>query len=58
MKIFLKIILLIIFYLILTPINLFMRVLGVDLLRLKSSEDKKTYWIKRKKNIGSMNKQF
>ena len=58
MKIFLKIILLIIFYLILTPINLFMRVMGVDLLRLKSSEDKKTYWIKRKKNIGSMNKQF
>ena len=57
MKIFLKIILLIIFYLILTQLIFSCEFWCKDLLRLKSSEDKKTYWIKRK-NIGSMNKQF
>jgi len=34
-----------------------MRIFGKDFLNLKSSEEN-SYWIKREKNIGTMNKQF
>ena len=48
----------IIYFLILTPISLMVRLFGKDLLGLKFSKQLKTYWIKRKKDLGSMNKQF
>ena len=48
----------IVYFIILTPVSLIVRILGKDLLGLKFLKEKKTYWIKRKKNIGSMNKQF
>ena len=48
----------IIYFFILTPISLTVRLFGKDLLSLKFSKEIKTYWIKRKKDLGSMNKQF
>tara|TARA_B100001123_G_C15259599_1_gene1006056 strand:+ start:881 stop:1261 length:381 start_codon:yes stop_codon:yes gene_type:complete len=46
-----------VFFLILTPIGLLMRMIGKDLLNIKFSKDN-SYWIKREKNIGSMKRQF
>ena len=46
-----------IFFLVITPLSLIMRLFGKDLLRLKTSKDK-SYWIKRDKNISTMDKQF
>tara|TARA_Y100001970_G_C14185743_1_gene832511 strand:- start:1521 stop:1898 length:378 start_codon:yes stop_codon:yes gene_type:complete len=47
----------IIYFFILTPIGLFMRFIGKDLINLKITNIK-SYWIKRQKNIGSMKRQF
>ena len=47
----------IVYFIIITPIGLFMRLIGKDLLRTKFSKNK-SYWIKRKQNIGSMKRQF
>ena len=47
-----------IYFIVLTPISLIVRIFGKDLLGLKFSEKQDTYWIKRKKNLGSMKKQF
>ena len=46
----------IVFFLVVTPIGLFMRIMGKDLLRLKSK--KNTYWIDRDNIKSSMKKQF
>ena len=46
-----------VFFLVVTPTGLIMRILGKDLLNLKFSKNS-SYWIKREKNIGSMKKQF
>jgi hypothetical protein len=46
-----------IFFFILTPLSLLIRMFGKDLLKLKYSKDI-SYWIKREKNINSMDKQF
>ncbi len=48
----------IVYFIILTPVSLIVRILGKDLLGLKFLKEKKTYWIKRKKNLSSMRKQF
>ncbi len=47
-----------VYFVILTPVSLIVRVFGKDLLGLRFLKDKETYWIKRKKNLGSMKKQF
>ena len=47
----------IIYFIIVTPIGLFMRLIGKDLLNTKFSKNS-SYWIKRDKNIGSMKRQF
>mgnify|MGYP001307579158 FL=1 len=47
-----------VYFVILTPVSLAVRVLGKDLLGLKFLKEKESYWIKRKKNLGSMKKQF
>ena len=52
------IIMALVFFVILTPVSFIVRVLGKDLLGLKFLKNKETYWIKRKKNLGSMKKQF
>ena len=47
-----------VYFVILTPISIIVRVFGKDLLGLKFLKEKDTYWIKRKKILGSMKKQF
>ena len=47
-----------VYFVILTPVSLIVRIFGKDLLNLKLLKDKETYWIKRKKSLGSMKKQF
>ena len=47
-----------VYFLILTPISLLVRAFGKDLLGLKYSKQQNSYWIKRKKEIGTMDKQF
>ena len=47
-----------VFFLVVTPIGLVMRIMGKDLLNKKYDKKKKTYWINRYKNVGSMKKQF
>jgi len=46
-----------VFFTVLTPISLVLRIFGKDLLKTKYSKDK-SYWIYRSKNMGSMKKQF
>ena len=47
-----------VYFVILTPVSIIVRVFGKDLIGLKFSKEKETYWIKRKKSLGSMKKQF
>ena len=56
-RIIAPIVMAIIYFFILTPISLILRIFGKDLLNLKFSKEK-SYWTKREKNIGSMDKQF
>ena len=56
-RIIAPIVMAIIYFMIVTPIGLFMRLIGKDLLNTKFSKVN-SYWIKRDKNIGSMKRQF
>ena len=56
-KIIAPIVMGLIFFFILTPISFIIRIFGKDLLRIKFSKDS-SYWIKREKNINTMDKQF
>ena len=47
----------IIYFIVLTPLSLLIKLFGKDLLQVKFSSAN-SYWIKRKKNVGSMKKQF
>ena len=47
----------VIYFLIVTPIGLLMRIIGKDLLNIKFSQNS-SYWIKREKNLGPMKRQF
>lgn len=47
----------VVYFIVITPIGLFMRLIGKDLLKTKYSKNS-SYWIKREKNIGSMKRQF
>ncbi len=46
-----------IYFIIITPIGLFMRLVGKDLLGLKFNKNQ-SYWIKRTKNVNTMKRQF
>ena len=48
----------IVYFAFLTPISLAVRIFGKDLLGLKFYKKQDTYWIERKKKLGSMKKQF
>ena len=50
-KVIAPIVMAIVYFVIITPIGLFMRLAGKDLLNTKFSKDN-SYWIKREKNIG------
>ena len=47
-----------VYFIVLTPLSLLIRITGKDLLNVKFSNKVKTYWIKRVKDLGPMNKQF
>ena len=47
-----------VYFVILTPVSIVVRIFGKDLLSLKLLKEKETYWIERKKSLGSMRKQF
>jgi hypothetical protein len=54
-------VMIVIFFLVVTPIGLLMRLLGKDPLRLRRKETEKTYWIPRKRDENqpsSMKNQF
>ena len=57
-KIVAPIVMLTVYFIVLTPVSLIVRIFGKDMLGLKFSKKAKTYWIKRKKNLGTMEKQF
>ncbi len=46
-----------VFFIILTPIGIILKLFGKDLLKIKKNNLTKSYWIHRK-NITSMNRQF
>ena len=52
------IIMALVYFIILTPISLIVRMFGKDLLGLKFMKKQDTYWIKRVKKLGTMKKQF
>ena len=56
-KIIAPLVMALIFFFILTPLSFIIRIFGKDLLKLKLLKDN-SYWIKREKNITSMDKQF
>ena len=56
-KVIAPIIMGVVYFIVITPTSLFLRMFGKDLLKIKFSKNT-TYWIKRKKNITSMKKQF
>ena len=47
-----------VYFVVLTPVSLIVRICGKDLLGLKFLKRRETYWIKRKKDLNSMRKQF
>ena len=57
-KIIAPIVMAAVYFLILTPISLLVRLFGKDLIGMKFSNNIKSYWIKRKKDLGTMDKQF
>ena len=47
-----------IFYLVVTPTGLIMKIMNKDLLNMKFDNKKKSYWINRDKNKTTMKQQF
>ena len=47
-----------IFFLVVTPTGIFMRILGKDLLNLKFKRDKKSYWLEKTDPKSKMKNQF
>ena len=56
-KIIAPIVMSIVFFLIVTPIGLVLKIVKKDLLKLKFNNDK-SYWVEKDKTIESMDKQF
>ncbi len=56
-KIVAPIIMAFVYFIIITPIGILMKLLGKDLLNVKYNKNK-SYWIKRTKNINTMKRQF
>ena len=48
----------IVYFLVVTPIGIIMRLLGKDLLKTNKIKSASTYWIKRDKQDSTMKKQF
>ena len=48
----------VVFFLVVTPIGLVMKIIGKDLLNLKYDKKKETYWVKRDRPTSTMKQQF
>ncbi len=48
----------VVFFLVITPIGLVMKMIGKDLLSIKYDKKKETYWVKRDKPTSTMKQQF
>lgn len=57
-KVIAPMVLSLIYFLVITPIGLLMRLIGKDFMKKNFSKKNNSYWIKRSKNVGSMKKQF
>ena len=57
-KVIAPIVMAVVYFIILTPISLLVRLFGKDLIEMKFNNNVKSYWIKRKKHLGTMDKQF
>jgi hypothetical protein len=57
-KIIAPIVMATVYFVVLTPLSIIVRIFGKDLLKVKFLENSKSYWIKRDKDLGSMDKQF
>ena len=57
-KIIAPIVMLFIFFIVITPISILVKIFKKDLLNLKFDKKKDTYWIKRDKDLGPMKNQF
>jgi hypothetical protein len=57
-KVIAPIVLSLIYFSVITPIGLLMRLIGKDFMKKNFSKKNNSYWIKRNKNVGSMKKQF
>ena len=53
-----SVVILLLFFLIVTPIGIIMRLLGKDLIGLKLNKSAKSYWIKKEKSLDSMENQL
>ena len=47
-----------VYFIVVTPTGVFMRLLGKDLLKTNKEKNASTYWVKRNKQQSSMKKQF
>jgi len=56
-KIIAPIVMMIVFFIVLTPLSFIIKLFDNDLLKIKFIKNK-SYWIIRKQNVGSMKKQF
>ena len=52
------IIMAIIFFLVVTPTGILLRIFGKDLLNIKQKSNKNSYWIKKDKRISKMKQEF
>ena len=48
----------VVFFLVITPIGIIMRIMGKDLLKKRYDKKKATYWILRDKPVSTMKQQF
>ena len=48
----------VVFFMVVTPVGLIMRLLGKDLLRINKNKFVSTYWISREKQNNTMKRQF
>ena len=56
-KVIAPIVMFLVFFTILTPTGIILRLFGKDLIKIKKDKTCKSYWVDRK-NISSMNRQF
>jgi len=47
-----------IYFIVLTPLSFLIRIFGKDLLKLKFDKKINSYWIEKEQKLGSMDKQF